>query len=487
MADTVIENLITKLSFDFDDDKLAKFDKHLENAVKGLTAIVVAAAAAATAIFAFTKVIAISNDELMKFAQRTGVDIRALQELGYVAELNGGSIDSMNSSLENLARISSEAARGVGAGVEVFGMLGISVTDSSGRLKEADVMLNNVSDAIARLRTQAERLEFAQKLGIGPDLLLTIQQGSEAIKRQRQRFKALSFVITKSAGKAAADFVDNMLDVRTVISGVTNLIGTKLIKQFNKINGRFIKWFITNKEIIRQNINLYFDKFLKVVTGVFNVVKRVIGVVMSLVNAMGGLKNTIIVVTGLLLTMNASALLMPILLVAVAAGILLVLEDIIKFAEGGDSAIGQLAKRFPVLDAVLRTILDLLAMVRDGWTLIFTEGNVAFEGMLMMLEDAGNAIANFFIKPLNDAIDLINKIPGINIGSIGESDRLAGQARAPGSTLNNSSISSSTVNKPTVNINIHGGNVDQIRNTVKDVLNEQYSSAQTNVSSQVEG
>ena len=408
MADTVIENLITKLSFDFDDEKLEKFDKHLNNAVKGLTAIVAGATAAAVGIFAFTKSIAQSNDELMKFAQRTGVDIKALQELGYVAELNGGSIDSMNSSLENLARISSEAARGMGAGVEVFGMLGISVTDANGRLKEADVMLNDVSDAISRLSTQAERLEFAQKLGIGGDLLLTIQQGSEAIKKQRQRFKELSFVITKSAGKAAADFVDNMLDVRTVISGVSNLIGTKLIKYFNKMNGQFIEWFKINKAIIQQNLSLFLDKAISTIKGIFNIVKRVVDIVLSLVNAMGGLKNTIILVTGLLLTMNASALLMPILLIAAAAGILLVLEDIIKFAEGGDSAIGQLANRFPVFDAILRTILDLLAMVRDGWILIFTQGDEAFEGMLMMIKDIGAAITDFFINPLNKGIELIN-------------------------------------------------------------------------------
>jgi len=347
-------------------------------------------------------------------------------------------------------------------------------------------MLNDVSDAISRLNTQAERLEFAQKLGIGPDLLVAIQQGSEAINRQRQEARELGFVIDKDAGKAAADFVDESLRLQKVISGIANAIGTRLIKQFNKMNGRFIEWFKINKQIIQQNISLFLDKAISVILGVYNVVKRVVNIIMSLVNAMGGLKNTIIVVTGLLLAMNASALLMPILLVAVAAGILLLLEDIIKFAEGGDSAIGQLAKDFPVLDAVLRTTLDLLAMIRDGWELIFTEGDVAFEGMLMMLEDAGNAIANFFINPLNDAIALINKIPGIDIGTISEAGRITGQERAPGSTLNNNSISNSTVNKPTVNINIQGGDTDKVKQVVKDVLNQEYSGAETNLGSQVE-
>jgi len=485
MADTVIENLITKLTFDFDDEKLEKFDEFLGTAAKGLTAIVAGATAAATAIFIFTKKIAASHDELGKFAQRTGINIKALQELGFVAELNGGSIDSMNSSLENLARISSEAARGMGAGVEVFGMLGISVTDANGRLKEADVMLDDVSDAISRLGTQAERLEFAQKLGIGSDLLLAIQEGSDAIKRQREEARSLGFVIDQDAAKAAADFNDEMLRMTKVVSGVANAVGTRLIKQFNESNGLFIEWFKVNKALIQQNLSLFLDRVIGTIKVIFTVVKRVVDIVLSLVNAMGGLKNTIIVVTGLLLAMNASALLMPILIIAVAAAILLVLEDIIKFAEGGDSAIGQLANKFPVLDAVLRTILDLLAMVRDGWTLIFTDGGEAFEGMMMMIRDAGNAIANWFIIPLNDAIALINKIPGINMAAISLAGQRTDQNRSPNSTQN-STTSNNTVNKPSISISIHGGDTDKIRTTIKDVLNEQYSGAQTNLGSQVD-
>ena len=108
MADTVIENLITKLSFEFDEDKLEEFQDGVEKAAKGLVAVVAAATAAATAIFAFTKSMADSNDELGKFAQRVGIDVQALQELGFVAELNGGSIDSMNNSL---AAVSSSLLR----------------------------------------------------------------------------------------------------------------------------------------------------------------------------------------------------------------------------------------------------------------------------------------------------------------------------------------------------------------------------------------
>jgi len=488
MADTIIENLITQLSFDFDEDKLEKFDDLVEGAVKGLTAMVAGATAAATAVFVFTKSIAESNDELGKFAQRIGLDVEAIQELGFVAELNGGSIDSMSSSLENLARISSEAARGLGAGIEVFGILGISVTDANGRLKDADDLLLDVSDAISKLGSQAEKLEFAQKLGISGDLLIAIQQGSEAIKRQRQEARELGFVIDQNAAQAAADFVDEFLRLRKIISGVASAIGTRLMKQITPMIKVFVDWYKINKQIIQQNISLFLDRAIGATKKLLFVVSRVVRIVKSLVTAMGGWKNSIIAVTALLLTMNASALLMPILAIAAGAAILLVLEDIITFAEGGDSAIGALAEKFPIIETAVNGLLNLLGMIRDGWILIFTEGDEAIEGAIMMMKDLGKAIKDFFLAPLNKGIELIGKLPGIQIDA--KSPILTPSNRAISSQSFGSpgagSITNNSTSSPTVNITINGGDTDKIKQTVKDALSEEYSGAQTNLQSQVE-
>lgn len=568
MADTVIENLITKLSFDFDEKKLKKFDDAIATAEKGLLIIIGAAGAAAISIFSFTKSIAISNDELGKFSEKIGVDLTALQELGYVAELNGGSIDSMNSSLGNLSRMASEAARGVGAGVEAFGILGISVTDAEGQIKTADDLLYDVSDAIKKLGTQAEKLELTQKLGIGEDLLLSIQSGSEAIRQQRKEAQELGFTINKDATKSAADFNDELLRITKIITGLINVIGIKLMKQITPVIKLFVNWFKANKAIIQQDIITFFDKTVIIIRGVFNVVSRVVGVVLSLVSAMGGWKNSILAVTGLLLTMNASALLMPILVIAAGAGILLVLEDIIKFAENGDSVIGKLAEKFPILDAALRTMLDLLKLIPAGWSLIFSSGTEAFEGLMMMIKDIGISIKTYIFDNINKAIKLINKtigymnkIPGVNIGMIGglgnkenniinnkenntinnkenniinntlpavvtkfiteapinrekenindivpqekniinnilptvisESIMKTQATRKKGNTGNilsqkNNSTINNTNNNPNITISINGGDTDKVKQVVSEILSQQYSGAQTNLSSQVE-
>lgn len=503
MADTVIENLIAKLSFDYDEEQLEKFDTSIKGIVKSLVGVVAAATAAATGIVLFTKKIAESNDELGKFSQRTGISIEALQELGFVAELNGGSIDSMNSSLENLARIASEASRGVGAGVEVFGLLGISVTKSNGQMKEADELFNDVSDSISKLDSQAQRLELSQKLGIGSDLLLSLQKGSEEIKRQRQEARELGFVIDKDAAKAAADFNDESLKLMKVIQGISSAIGTSLMKEITPMITSFIEWFKVNKMLIQQNIRLFLDKVITGIRFTFNILKRVTNVVIGLVNAMGGWKNAIIAVTGLLLTMNASALLMPVLALAAAAGIILILEDLMKFAEGGESAIGNLAEKFPILDSVLRTTLDLLGMIRDGWIAIFKDGELFLSDLIDTFKEFDDFVTRKFFGTLNKLIALLNKIPtidlinkifDINIGKAAQIDQAFGRSieqaatdrastsQAFAGTTNNNQNNSRIQNV----FNIDGGNPDEVRRVVNDVLDEQYSGAQTNLESQVD-
>jgi hypothetical protein len=460
MADTVIENLITKLSFNFNDKKLEKFDKFLGTAVKGLTGVVAVAAAAGTAIFLFTQKVAGANDELGKFAQRIGIPVESLQELGYVAELNGGSINSMNSSLESLGRIASEASRGLGAGVEVFGMLGMSVTDSNGRVKEADVLLNDVSDSISKLGTQAEKLEFAQKLGISGDLLLAIKNGSDAIKKQREEARELGFVFGDDAAKAAADFTDAMLKQNRIIKGITTLIGTKFMKIMVPMTERFVAWYKINKDIIKQNIISFLDKAIYTFKIIYTGVNRVVGIVTGLVTALGGLKNTLVLVTGVLLAMNASALLMPILLAAAAAGLMLILEDIIKFAEGGDSAIGNLLQDFPVLNQMLTDFISLLRIAKEGWEGLFE--SQTWDDIQFFFKDIWNKIGSIGAPEFKPKVVRSNK----------------SQKAVGGNTTNNST------NATTININ--GGDTDKVRQVVGDVLAEQYSGAQTNLESQTE-
>ena len=484
----IIETLTTILDFDIDDETLEKFDKGLDQVVVGLTAIVAGATAGAVAIFAFTQKVAKANDETAKFAKRIGLDVEALQELGFVAELNGGSIDSMNSSLENVNRIASETARGLGPGVEAFGILGISVTDTEGRIKSADSLILDIADSIQNLGTQAEKAELTQKLGIGGDILLSLTQGSEAIRKQREEAKALGFVISKDAAAASENFVDAQLRVMKIVQGVASAIGTKLIKQMLPMIDAFTEWFKLNRLLLQQGFMQFLDNVIRAIQIVASVLARVVGVVNSLVQAIGGWKVAIGAATAAMLILNASALLMPALILAAGAAIFLLIEDIIKFAEGGDSAIGNLAERFPAIGGAATGLIAIFKKVLAGWNAIFKDGPEALDFTIEKLKEFGDAVVDFVTNPLDSVFKLIDeKFPSLGDSKIlgGISNLFSPSPQIPAASGGSINTTNNEGNK-SITVNVNGGEPASVKQAIKDALNEDYRTATQNLASSVE-
>lgn len=484
MATTVIENLVTRFTFDFDRKKLLEFDTSFKGIIKGVRNFVAAIKAAEAGIFAFTAKIAGSNDELYKLSQRLGIDVETMQELGYVAELNGGSIGSMNSALENLSRITSQAARGIGDGVEVFGMLGLSATDASGNIKQADELMLEIADSVSRLGTQAERLEFSQRLGIGPDLLLALQQGSDAIRQQRDEIRSLGIAVDEDAGQAAANFNDAMLRTKTILKSIISTVGTRLMKIFTPMIEAFNNWFKVNKKLIQQRITSFLKGVVMTAKVTTTILIRLGRTVDGVARIMGGWQNTLAVVGAALLALNAKALAIPVLITAAAIALFLLIEDVVKFAEGGDSAIGNLLKGHENLEAALRTVLHMLKMVGKGWGLIFTQGKVALEGFVMFVRDKVAEVKKYLfsipgmettLKVLTSDITGVQKpvsqIPGVM--------QAAEQFRA-------TNTATRTTTTGDININISGaGNPQEVARQVKTELQTIFQGAKENFRSQV--
>jgi hypothetical protein len=504
VANTIIENLITTLTFNTNERILLKFSKGIEKIFLQLEAMVKFATNAARSIFDFTENVAVTNDQIGKLAQRLGIDVKALQELGFVAELNGASIESMNSALESISQTIADAARGMGDGVETFGILGISVTDAEGRLRSADDMLLNIADSIAMLSTQAERAAFAQRLGISGQLLLAIQQGSAAIREQRKEAEGLNFAIGVEGAQAAADFNDDLLRLRRILLGIRNLIATRLMAAIEPMIEMWVKWLKTNNLLIRQGINRFIDMTMNSLFILRNILARVVSLVEFGVNAIGGWENGIKALTAALLILNR-ALIKPLLVLAGFIGFLILLDDLKTFAEGGDSAIGNLIERFPSLSKPINLLLKILSKVAEGWNLIFTEGDRAIEGLIALTRDlkdytiqAYDDIRDHILETFDeiseryeilvmDVRDLLNKLPWVNIQPEGPALIApvgAGVLRAAGfgETINNTT--NNNTSNPNISISINGNNESEMRQTLYQILNEQYQAAIGNLSSE---
>lgn len=523
MADTIIENLITRFGFDVDQKALDKIDAGIASAVKSLTKMVVAAGAAATGLFFFTKSVALSIDKLGKFSQEIGVDVEALQELGFAAELNGASVDSMNSSLASLSRMASEAARGVGAGVEAFGILGISVTDAEGRLKKADDLLFDVSDSIARLNTQGEKLELASKLGIDASLILTIQKGSAALREQRREAASLGFIFDEKLAKDAAIFNDELLRAQRLIGSVRKKISKKLIAEGVPILQIFVKWLKANKELIKQNLAVFLDKVTKAFRVLFNIGVRVVSVIRWLIQVVGGLENSIKILGTAFLIMNAKALILPLTLAAAFVILALLIEDMKVFAKGGDSAFKKfndwldtfesLGRRKGFWEEIFRNPEQAKKNFQQDWWFISNflerETALAAEHINQIWLWTTRFFENAWIDSINvvkKQLDLLPSLSDLTFGLLGGDDfgkkgpvfgeergesllergrpkipfSTAPQGGAPSRTTNNA-----TTDNRTIQITVDGGDPNKILEIFEKVFNDKMTNARRNMTSPV--
>lgn len=426
MAEKEVSSLYSRLGFQFDKDKLEQFKTEIKVAKNILLGFSAAAAASAAALFAFTKRMAASIDSSGKLAQTLGIPVNILDQLGYVAQLNGGSIDSLNSSLQSLSKITAQTARGVGAGVEVFGYLGLSATDANGKVKKTEQIFGEVSDAIRRFSSQAEKMELLQSLGINPDMLLTMEQGSQAIAEQRHQVVDLGAVISKDMAKSAAAFNDAWLDITYIVKGFSNIVSNNLMKAFIPFIKNIAKFYKANKKFIKLNIDIIFNKIGNAIQFMHSIMSRIIGVVEWLITALGGLKQVLIVISGILLAMNIKALIIPALIVAVAAALILLFEDIEKYSKGGDSALGNLIEKFPKLKIVVDAVGWTIKKAIEGWSLLLDPEVLSevWYGIKQMFSDIvseANSMFNSLLETIKSIAIAILSSFQIDFSSIKES------------------------------------------------------------------
>ncbi len=77
---------------------------------------------------------AAASDSLVEMSLKTGVSVEKLQELSYIGKQVGVDTETVTGSMAKLIRNMDSARDGTGSAAEAFDLLGVSVTDSNGKL-----------------------------------------------------------------------------------------------------------------------------------------------------------------------------------------------------------------------------------------------------------------------------------------------------------------------------------------------------------------
>ena len=415
---TVIEELVSRLGFQIDDKKLDAFNKRSERLKTTLKRIGVVASAAAVGIITWVSRVGVATDANIKFADSVDIAFDALQELQFATEREGGSLQSLQQSLLALSQRAGEAFRGMGEGVQVFGLLGINIRDANGDLKTSDILLEDLADAFQRF-DKVQQIEFANKLGISPDLLLLLQKGKDNLKKLR--LEARSFgLISEDTARRAEEFQDALTDLKQTARSLFINIAGDLLPTIIKLVQRTSEWFIENKKIIRQKLEFY----IKILTKSIDLLLDNLGFLINTLLAIEALKVLGFLTDFVLLIITASRVVlglntqlaltnaligaMPILIgLAIAAFIViaLIIQDLAAMLKGDDSFFGRMAedsedarKKVEKLISVFeffKGVLEFISQVaKDAWESI--------KSLVTIIESFGDAVVNTFLDKIDN-------------------------------------------------------------------------------------
>jgi hypothetical protein len=210
-------------------DSLGEYDEGVERNDKSSKKFTKTTVALGAALVATTAIVAKGiakqiayGDQLGKMSERTGIAVEQLSTLKRAAENSDSSLESLARGVSKLSKGMFDAAtKGTGPAAEALDALGISATDSSGRLRSSEAVLAEVSDAFASMENGTNKAALAVKLfgGAGEELIPFLNQGAAGLKENARISEDLGLIWSDDASQAAEDFGDAISDLRRVGDG----------------------------------------------------------------------------------------------------------------------------------------------------------------------------------------------------------------------------------------------------------------------------
>ncbi len=188
------------------------------SAVKFVAAGSAVAAVAITAgkkLYEMAQQSAAALDRVDKMSQKIGLSRKGFQEWDYVLAQSGASVEGLQMGIKTLSNAATEAEKGTKQYAAAFEKLGVSVTDSSGKLKDQETLFNEVFSALAEMENATERTALANSLlgKSATELAPALNSGADSIKELRDRSHDLGLVMSDEAvdaGVACGDAIDDM-------------------------------------------------------------------------------------------------------------------------------------------------------------------------------------------------------------------------------------------------------------------------------------
>lgn len=258
-----------------------KFTRSAGSAFKMLGGIMGASLGVMGIIAGFKSVIsetAALGDQFHKMALRTGIAEEKLSALSYAAQISGTNIEVVEKSLRYATGVMLDFSMGVGEAKKTFEALGLTVVDSSGKLKNTADFLVEVADKFKDMKDDTLMAAYAAEIfgaRAGTQLLPLLRLGSKGIEELMQKAKELGVVIGKEEAARAAEYTDRMTDLKEAMGGLKRILGNELLPVLTDYAKGVTEWIKQHRELIKIKVPEYLDKIKESLTTLWNILSVV--------------------------------------------------------------------------------------------------------------------------------------------------------------------------------------------------------------------
>ncbi len=179
-----------------------------------------------------------SADQMGKMAQKAGVSVESLSRLSVAAKLSDVNTQTLASAMGKLDKNMLAAQAGTGASADAFKALGISVTDSSGKLKDSDEVMSEMAGKFSQYQDGAGKTAAAIAIfgKAGADMIPMLNDGSEEMQKNAELADKLGITLSGSVAKSAQEVNDRFTTMTLAGKGITNQVMSDMLPTFDSLS-----------------------------------------------------------------------------------------------------------------------------------------------------------------------------------------------------------------------------------------------------------
>ena len=406
----VVQELIAVLGAKVEQGEFADVFALLNNVEEAFSKVFNGISQAIEKAFATVHKVAMTGDEIAATAEKFGIAADALQEFGYAATLSDASAESVANGLKFLSKAAVDAAEGTEAAVKAF--RGIKLKDAEGKIRPVVDLLTDLSDQFAAMPPGAEKTDRALQLfgRAGADLIPLLNRGADGLARLREEARASGAVLSGSALDAAQAYDDALKRLQASVTGLENRFAgpniakvTELFEKLRKaLTGKGVqravdalaKGFgrlVDTLGLVIDSFNYFLNNETTAEIAIFAIASALAAISVAALSAGASLVTSAVTAAAAWIAAAAPFL-------ALGALIVLIVDDIYTFIEGGDSLIGRVIGWFDSIDPEDN---EFLKMLKAAGALIFDITDP------IKWQKLGNAIVQWLVSPFRAFVNML--------------------------------------------------------------------------------